>query len=156
MIMGNMAYLVLECATIIVLVELLLDCAGIVGIILCWNYWNYWKNFTGVLKFFFNISIKKPWIYTVKPWILDYFQSFRMVKIQNFLQPWWRISIKKPWILDYFQSFWMVKIQNFLQPWWKIYIEKPWIVACQNIKLISGFPKVAAEMFCSPVSLKSP
>ena len=42
--MGNMAYLVLECATIIVLVELLLDCAGIAGIILCWNYWNYWNS----------------------------------------------------------------------------------------------------------------
>ena len=39
---------------------------------------------------------------------LIHFEPFQMVKIQNFLQPWWIISIKKSWILDYFEPFWKI------------------------------------------------
>ena len=54
-----------------------------------------------------------------------------MWKIQNFLQPWWKVAhrhriIKIP-------SFWCileVKIQTFLQPWWRM--------ARRIIKLFSG------------------
>ena len=35
------------------------------------------------------------WFFKI-PWILDYFEPFQTVKFQNFLQPWWRISIKNP------------------------------------------------------------
>ena len=49
------------------------------------------------------------------------FGWFFSIKIQNFLQPWWRNS--KEMSAGFAPSGWFqsIKIQNFLQPWWRIF-----------------------------------
>ena len=48
-------------------------------------------------------------------------KPFQSIKIQNFLQPWWRYLKKSKDEIGHSKPFQSFKIQNFLQPWWRYF-----------------------------------
>ena len=53
--------------------------------------------------------------------------GFRVMKFQNFLQPWWKRTFLIYAKLDESGGIWSMEFQNFLQPWWRE-ILRNWII----------------------------
>ena len=63
--------------------------------------------------------------------------GFRVMKFQNFLQPWWKRTFLIYAKLDESEGIWSLEFQNFLQPWWRE-ILRNWIILDVLSNGISG------------------